>query len=208
MMTSYPAADLAIENGQPLKELVPLFPSRVIAYEYYAEKMAERFLMAKPECADCGQRTDVEPLSFVWRANVHTAKTVVAAFIQTLLSLLGGFVRVNAQDSFPVAFATHHRLCPGCRQRYHLKRATVGALHYLFFVLLFIAFLITALALLFFFVALFYAHELLLGVSGILLGGSLISVLLAIGHERLRRWPVPSTLRRVGQFPFALEKAQ
>jgi len=207
-MISNSDADTAIDNGKPLKELVPLFPSRVMAYAYYAQKMAERFLAAKPECADCGQPTNAEPLSFVWRATVHTAKTVGSSFFLTLILLMGGMVQVNQQNFVPVAFSTEHRLCPSCRQRYYLKRAAVGALHYLFFILLFVAFLITAIALVFFFVGLFYAHEMLLGVSSLLTGGLLVSGLLAVGYQKLQRWPIPSPLRRVGQLPFALERAQ
>lgn len=88
-MTNNPEADHAILIERPLRELVPKFSSRAQAYEYFAENMSRRYSTAEPQCAHCGQTTDAKPLSFVWRTNVHTARTVAVSFFFSAISLLG-----------------------------------------------------------------------------------------------------------------------
>jgi hypothetical protein len=206
MMTSNPDADRAIENRRPLKELAPLFSSRVEACEYYAERATQRFFTAGPQCAHCDHPTDTEPLSFVWRANVHTAKTVAFSFFFTAIALLGHTIIVT--KCIPVGFATQHRLCPRCRRNYRLRRFAAGFLHYVFFALLIAALLVTVPAVIMLFVAIFYAHEMLLATLAASVAGVVVLALITAGFELLRRWPIPTPLRRVGQFPFALEKVR
>jgi hypothetical protein len=199
----HPEAEQALASGSPLKELVPMFSSRAEAYEYFAQHMTQRFASADAHCAHCGQPTEAKPFSFVWRANVHTARTVLLSFVFTTIALLG---RTVVSHCIELQFATVHRLCPGCRRRHTLQRALAGLLYYIFFALLIVALLFTVPAVVMLFVAIFNDHGLIWGTLACTLTGLLVLGTLAAGFDWLRRWPIPRAARVVGQFPFALRE--
>jgi len=194
-------ADSAIESGKPLKEVVPMFPSKVAAYQYFANSMSKRFSFADTYCAKCGMPCKTPPLTFTWRANLHTTKTVLVSFLFTALAI---FAHHLYSRWVVVEFATQHRLCPAC-QRDHRKRVFMVAIlqKALFAVLILILFL-TVPAVIFTFMAMFAAPEgtwLFLASSVI---GLALLALVVWGFEGCRRFLIPHSLRQVGRFPFVL----
>src|SRR2546429_10033037 len=119
-------ADTMIESGQPLKEVVPIFPTKVAAYEYFARSMTQRFASAETCCAACGKLCEATPFAFTWRANLHTTKTVLLSFLFTALAL---FAHHLYSRWVVVEFTTFHRLCALCRRR-HRNRSIAVAAHY------------------------------------------------------------------------------
>src|SRR5258708_37628067 len=109
-----PHADNIIERGQPLKEVVPVFPTKIAAYEYFARSMTQRFASADSHCARCGRDCELPPLSFTWRANLHTTKTVLLSFLFSALALFAAHLYSRW---VVVQFTTFHRLCSDCQRR-------------------------------------------------------------------------------------------
>jgi|SRR5947209_622387 len=194
-------ADTMIESARPLKELVPLFPNKVAAYEYFARSMTQRFASAATCCAACGKPCEAPPLAFTWRANLHTTKTVLVSFLFTALSL---FAHHLYSRWVVVEFTTFHRLCALCRRRHRIRSKAVAVLHKVLFAILILLLFLTVPLVMFLFVSIFAAPE---GTWRIL-SGSVIGLALlgfvAWAFESCRRSLIPHSLRQIGQFPFFL----
>jgi hypothetical protein len=194
-------ADRMIENGAPLKELVPLFPAKNSAYEYFARTMTERFASADAHCAGCGRECATAPIAFTWRANLHTAKTVLVSF---LLSALAIFAHHLYARWVVVEFTTVHRLCPHCRRRHRVRTVAASILHNVLFALMMMLLLLTVPLVIFLFAAIFVAPEgRKLTFAGSVLGIAMLG-LVAWGFELCRTSVIPGSLRKVGRFPFYL----
>ena len=196
-----PQADSMIESGQPLKELVPLFPTKSAAYEYFARSMTQRFASPDSHCAMCGRDCEAPPVGFTWRANVHTTKTVFLSFLFTSLALAAGHLYSRW---VVIEFTTFHRLCPQCQRGHRSRSAVVEFLRYLLFIALMLLLFLTVPLIVFAFAVPF------IGLDGAwwLLAGAVVGVglltLVVRGFEVCRRLLIPHSLRQIGRFPFML----
>jgi hypothetical protein len=194
-------AERIIENGRPLKELVPLFPDKIAAYKYFANSMTRRFASPDSHCAMCGRQCETPPVRFTWRANVHTTKTILLSFLLTTLALLAAHLYSRW---VVIEFTTFHRLCPDCQHRHRVRSVVVGVIHKGLFAILMLSLFVTVPLVVFLLVIPFIAPE------GIwpMLAGSVVGVgLLAHlvwGFETCRRSLIPHSLRQIGRFPFFL----
>ena len=194
-------ADRMIESGQPLKELVPIFPTKTAAYEYFARSMTQRFASAELVCAMCGQECEAPPIAFTWRANLHTAKTVLASFLFSALAILAHHLYSRW---VVVEFTTFHRLCPHCSRRQRTRTVAVGILNKGLFSVLMLSLFLTVPLVIFLFVAIFAAPEgKRLMLTGSVVGATLV-VLVVWGFEVCRKSLIPGSLRQIGRFPFFL----
>jgi hypothetical protein len=196
-----PQADGMIESGQPLKDLVPIFPTKIAAYEYFARSMTRRFALPDSHCVMCGQDSDAPPVKFTWRANVHTTKTLLLSFLFTALALFAAHLYSRW---VVIEFATFHRLCPDCQRRYRSRRIVVGITHKVLFALLMLLLFLTVPLIIFLVAMPFIAPEgarsfLAMSVVGV---GLLAVVMWAF--EGCRRSMIPHSLRKIGRFPFVL----
>jgi hypothetical protein len=196
-----PQADSMIESGQPLKEVVPIFPTKIAAYEYFARSMTRRFALPDSHCVMCGRDSDAPPVRFTWRANVHTTKTVLLSFLFTALALFAAHLYSRW---VVIEFATFHRLCPDCQRRHRSRSIVIGITHKVLFALLVLLLFLTVPLIIFFVAMPFIAPEgtwpfLALSVVGI---GLLALVMWAF--EACRRSLIPHSLRQIGRFPFFL----
>src|SRR6266540_3508355 len=139
-------ADTFIEVGRPLREVVPMFPSKTAAYEYFARSMTQRFASADLHCADCGQPCDAAPIGFTWRANVHTARTILVSFLLTAVSILAHHLYTRW---VVVEFTTFHRMCAQCQSRHRMRGITGGVLQKVLFAVLMLLLFVTVPAVVF-----------------------------------------------------------
>jgi hypothetical protein len=198
-------ADSLIEKGRPLKELVPLFPDKVTAYEYFARGMTGRFASPDTYCAACGRTCDGPPMAFTWRANLHTAKTVIISFLFSALALFAAHLYSRW---VVVQFTTFHQLCPECQRRHRIQSVIVGVLHKVLFAILMLLLFLTVPVIVFAFAVPFIAPEgIWVTLAGAVIGVGLL-VLVAQGFEACRKSLIPKSLRQIGQFPFSLYALQ
>jgi len=194
-------ADRIIESGKPLKELVPMFPAKTAAYEYFARSRTERFASADLNCAMCGQACEAPPIAFTWRANLHTTKTVLVSFLFSALAILAHHLYSRW---VVVEFTTFHRLCPDCRRRHRARTVAVSVFHKVLFAVLILALFLTVPLVIFLFVAIFVAPEgKRLMLTGAVVGLTFIGMVVW-GFEMCRRSLIPGSLRQIGRFPFSL----
>ena len=130
---STPQADSLIESGQPLRSVASFFPTKVEAYEYFARSMTQRFASPDFHCAMCGRACEELPVSFRWRANLHTTKTVMLSFLITTVAI---FAHHLYSRWVVVEFTTFHRLCPQCQHRQRIRSIVVSLLHKALFAVL------------------------------------------------------------------------
>ncbi len=200
-----PQADSLIESGQPLKKVIPVFSTKVEAYEYFARSMTRRFASPEAHCAGCGRDCETPAVRFTWRANVHTAKTVLLSFLFTIALLVAGHVFSRC---VVVEFTTVHRLCPACQRGNRRRRLAVGLAHKLLFATMMLLLFGTVPFLVFLVAVPFVAPETTWGfLAGAVSGVSLLA-LTVWGFEACRRWLIPRSLRQVGRFPFRLSDAR
>jgi hypothetical protein len=198
---SNPAADKVIDSNMSLRWLAPLFPDRIAAYHYYARTMALRHGEADCLCGMCRRHCDTAPMRFTWRANLHTAKTVLISFLLSAFTLLFHHLHTRC---VVVRFTTVHRLCRDCRSRLRRRRIAVVLFHNLLFAALILA-LIVVMLLLFAVVASFWTREIRVVILAAFLGSLLVLGLVVWGFELNRRWLIPYYIRAIGRFPFFLE---
>jgi hypothetical protein len=194
-------ADVLIESGRPLKELTPLFPSRILACEYFARSMSLRFNSPESCCVLCRQNCDLPPVAFIWRANLHNAKTILLSFLLTAVGIFASFVYSRW---VVVEFTTFHRLCTSCQLRLRFRSTYIGVLQKALFAVLMLLLFLTVPVVIFFFVAIFGAPE---GMRKTLAGGIIgmgFLVLVGWGFEACRKAMIPPSLRLIGRFPFFL----
>jgi hypothetical protein len=196
-----PQADSLIERGQPLKEMVPLFPIKVEAYQYFANSMTRMYSTPDCHCCDCGRDCQEPPVRFIWRANIHTTKTIILSFLFTALALIAAHLYSRW---IVVEFATLHRLCLQCQRRHRTRCILVAVLHKVYFAVLILLLFLTVPAIVFCVAMSFIAPE----TERLFLPASVIGValvaLIARGFEMCRRLLIPQSLRQVGRFPFFL----
>ena len=196
-----PQADSMIESGRPLKEVVALFQTKIAAYEHFARSMTQRFALPDSHCIMCGRESDVPPVRFTWRANIHTTKTVVLSFLFTALALFAAHLYSRW---VVIEFATFHRLCPQCQRRHRFRRIVVGILRNVLFAVLILALLLSVPAIIFTFAAPFIEPR----GAWVMLAGAIVGVgLLALvisGFEKCRTSLIPRSVRQIGRFPFFL----
>jgi hypothetical protein len=194
-------ADSMFESGQPLKEVVTLFPTKIAAYEYFARNMTQRFASPDRSCASCGRQCEGQPLAFTWRANLHTTQTVLLSFLFTALAI---FAHHLYSRWVVVEFTTFHRLCQSCRRRHRTRSIAVAVLHKVLFAVLMLLLFVTVPLVIFLFVAIVAAPEgTWMMLTGSVLGLALLGAV-AWGFEACRRSLIPDSLRQIGQFPFFL----
>jgi hypothetical protein len=189
-----PQADSMIESGQPLKEVVRIFPTKIAAYEYFARSMALRFASPDNHCAMCGRNTDAPPIRFTWRANVHTTKTVLLSFLFTAIALFAAHLYSRW---VVVEFATFHRLCPDCQRRHRFRSIVIGITHKVLFALLMLLLFLTVPLLIFCVAMPFIAPEgawLFLGLS--IVGVSLLLLVLG-AFEACRKSLIPTRFAKL-----------
>jgi len=178
-----------------------MFPTKTAAYEYFARSMSRRFELPDSHCAMCGRDSEVQPVSFTWRANVHTTKTVLLSFLFAAIALLAAHLYSRW---VVVEFTTFHRLCPDCHRRHRSRSIVVGAMHKVLFAMLMLLLFLTVPLVIFLLVMPFIAPE----GTRLVLAGSVVGVgLLALvvwGFETCRRSLIPHSLRQIGRFPFFL----
>jgi hypothetical protein len=196
-----PQADNLIESGRPLKEIVPIFPTKIAAYEYFARSMTRRFALPDSYCAMCGRMGETSPVMFIWRANVHTTKTVLLSFLFTALALFAAQLYSRWEV---VQFITFHRLCPQCQHQHRTRNTVASVLHKALFAMLMLLLFLTVPLVIFLFAMPFIAPEgTWLMLTGSLVGVGLIA-LVVWGFEICRKSVIPHSLRQIGRFPFFL----
>ena len=196
-----PQADSMIESGRPWNEVIPLFPTKISAYEYFAGSMARRFASADSHCAACGRQCDTAPIAFTWRANLHTVKTVLVSFLITAITIFGTHLYSRW---VVVEFTTFHRLCPACRRRHRIRGFAVALLQHLLFAALILLVILTVPSFIFLFLAIFAMPECRWQTFGISLIGVLLLGLVMWGFAMSKRFLIPESLRQIGRFPFFL----
>ncbi len=198
---AHPQADDMIESGRPWKDLFPLFPNKEAAYQYYGFNMFHRFNSPAPYCAMCGRSCDQPPITFIWRANLHTKKTVLLSFIFSAIAVwMGGLY----SRWIIVQFATTHCLCLDCQRRHRNRKALAAVTHKLLFALLILLVCLTVPLVVFLLAFVFIMPE---GVKmfGLLsLTGIGLLALVTWGIDGCRRAIIPQSLHRIGRFPFFL----
>jgi hypothetical protein len=202
-MTATPdlaAVRAVIESPQPLSALTPHFASRRAALEYYADFMGEKWLSASADqCACCGKQAPMREETYVWQANVHTGKTILASFGASAVTLLA---RTFTTYHHEVGFATNHRFCKGCGRMAMVRRLFAVVVYHLLFALLILCLLASVCLTVMFGTVIFAAHDLVLKM-GLLWLASLIPLALSVaGFEWCRRLRIPKALRAIGRFPF------
>ena len=147
----------------------------------------------------CGRDSEAPPVSFTWRANVHTPKTVLLSVLFTALALLAAHLYSRW---VVVEFTTFHRWCPDCQRRHRSRSIVVGAMHKVPFAVLMLLLFLTVPLVIFLFVMPFTAPE----GTRLMLAGSVVGVgLLALvvwGFETCRRSLIPPSLRQIRRFAF------
>lgn len=200
-MTGHQQADSIIESGRPLNDLFSLFPTKIAAYEYFARSMSHHFSSPVACCAMCGQPCNLPPINFIWRANLHMAKTILLSFVFSVIALL-------AQHLYSrwvvVEFATVHRLCLKCQHHRRIRTVIVAVLHKALFAVLILLLILTVPMVVFLFAAFFVAHEGLVPLAiGLIFGLGLLG-LVSWGFDVCRRAIIPKSLRQIGRSPFFL----
>jgi uncharacterized membrane protein YeiB len=196
-----PQADSMIESGRPLKEVVPIFPTKIATYEYFARSMTQRFASPDSHCVMCGRDSDAPPIRFTWRANVHTTKTVLLSFLFTVIALFAAHLYSRW---VVIEFTTFHRLCPQCQRRHRLRRIIVGILRNVLFAMLILVLLLTVPMVIFTFAAPFIEPRgTLLMLAGAAVGIGLLAFVISC-FEKCRTSLIPHSLRQIGRFPFSL----
>ncbi len=194
-------ADRLIESGQPLKKIVPLLPTKIAPYQYFANSMSRRFALPDSRCAMCGRECNVAPVHCWWRANLHTTKTVVLSFLFSALALLGGHLYSRW---VVVEFATLHRFCADCQRRYRLHTIVISVVRQVLLAILILVLLLTVPAIIFLLAVPFIAPK----ATWLMLAASVVGVgLLALvvwAFEKCRSSLIPNSLRQIGRLPFFL----
>ena len=194
-------ADELIENGRPLKELTPLFPSRILACEYFARSVSRRFISPESCCVVCRQYCDVPPVAFTWRANLHNAKTILLSFLVTAVGIFASFLYSRW---VVIEFTTFHRLCTSCQLRHRFRIAYIGVLQKALFAVLMLLLFLTVPSVIFFFVAIFVAPEVIRKMLTAAIIGMDFLGLVGWGFDACRKSMIPPSLRLIGRFPFFL----
>jgi hypothetical protein len=196
-----PQAESMIESGRPLKEVALIFPTKIAAYQYFANAMARRFASPTSCCAMCNRDCDASPVRIRWRANVHTTKTVFFSFLFTAVALFAAHLYSRW---VVVEFTTFHRLCLQCQRGHHSRRLAVNILHKALFATLISLLFLTVPLVIFLFAMPFIAPEgTWLMLTGSLVGVGLIALVMW-GFEACRSSVIPPPLRQIGRFPFFL----
>jgi hypothetical protein len=196
-----PQVDSMIENGKSLKEVIPVFPTKIAAYEYYARYMTQRFASPDKCCVVCSRSCEDPPVKFSWRANIHTTKTVLLSFLFTALALFAAHLYSRW---VVIEFATYHRLCPDCRRRHRLRSILIGIARKVLFTLLMLLLFLTVPLVVFLIAMPFIAPEITWPVLAIAVLGIGLLALNISGFEICRRSQIPHSLRQVGRIPFFL----
>jgi hypothetical protein len=205
-MSSIQSADQLIDSGRPLKELVPTFPTKIEAYQYFAASMSQRFATPASRCAGCDRPCEEPPFNFIWRANLHTTKTVFWSFFWSATAILA---RRLYSQWLVVEFKTVHRFCLECQRRHRSRGIFIAIFEKLLFALLILLLFLTIPLAVFLFAMPFIAQkgEMLKGVIGFLvlsvIGIGLLA-LVARGFEICRKSLIPDSLRHIGRSPFFL----
>jgi hypothetical protein len=198
-------ADNMIECGRPWKDLFLLFSSKRATYEYFAVNRSRRFKAPDTYCAACGQHCDTPPIKFIWRANLHTRKTILLSFVFTMIAVWAYSVYSRW---VVVQFVTFHRLCLNCQRQHRNRRIISVVLNKILFSALILFVFLTVPATVFFIASIFVIPEArILFAVGALIGIGLLG-LVAWGFEMCRRAIIPQTLRQIGRFPFFLYELQ
>lgn len=198
-------ADRALESGQTLKEILPFFPNKVDANRYLATYLSRRYASVGPYCVWCNQPCHNQPIAFIWRANLNTAKTV---FVSFLLSAFTIFIHHIQSRYVVVEFVTHHRFCPKCQQIHRRRSMMAEAAHYLLFIILILLLFMTVPPAVLFVACIFVAPD----IAWNLLLGAMAGLILLFGvvqgYAACRRWLIPESLRLIRRSPFFLQSLQ
>jgi hypothetical protein len=204
-MTDYQQAESMIQNERAWNDLFRLFPTKLAAYEYFGRSMAQRFGSPTDFCVVCGRSCDAPPMKFVWRTNLHTAKTIFVSFIFSAVAL---FTQHLYSRWLVVKFATIHRLCLECQHRHRVRTIVIAVANKILFAALILLLVLTVPMAVFFIAAPFVVREALVPLAiGLFIGLGLL-VLIAKGFEACRRAIIPQSLRQIGRFPFFLYELQ
>jgi hypothetical protein len=198
---SNPRADGLIESGRPLRELALAFPTKVSAYEYFAQSMTRRFASPDSHCVMCGQACEESPIGFTWRANLHTTKTVVLSFLITAVAV---FAHHLYSRWVVVEFTTFHRLCPQCQRRHRTRGIVVSVWHKVLFAILVLLLCLTVPVVIFLAAMPFIAPEGIPVTLGLAVIGVGLLALVLLGFEACRKALIPHSLRQIGRFPFSI----
>lgn len=182
-----------------------MFPNKIAACEYFASAMSKSFAVPDRGCAMCGRESDQPPFTFIWRANLHTSKTILISFVFSAMALAAHHIY---SQWHVVEFATTHRLCAQCEARHRRRQLAVGLLRHVLFAVLMLLVFVGVPALIFSIAAPFIG----LGLKGyfVLLGvvaaGLAVLALVLKGFEWCRTSLIPRSLLRIRRLPFVLHK--
>jgi len=204
-MPDHPRADSMIENGRPWKDLFPFFPNKEAAYQYFAFYMSQRFNASAPYCAMCERPCDLPPKTFIWRANLHTKKTVLLSFIFSAIAVWTGGLYSRW---IAVQFATVHCLCMDCQRRHHNRKVLAAVAHKILFAALILLLCLTVPLVVFSLAFIFIMPEGIKMFGLLSLIGAGLLLLVTWGIDGCRRAIIPKSLHQIGRFPFFLYKLQ
>lgn len=181
--------------------MFPLFPTKIATYEYFAKNMSQHFSSPSSYCAMCGQPCDVPPIQFVWRANLHTAKTILLSFVFSAIALLASSLYSRWMV---VEFVTVHHLCLNCQRRQRTRSIAITILQKVLFAALILLIFLTVPTVIFLFAVIFVAPEAVLPLTiGLAIGLGLLAFV-TWGFDACRKSIIPQSLRPIGRFPFFL----
>jgi hypothetical protein len=194
-------ADILIERDRPIKELAPLFPSKIAACEYFGGYMTKRHAVPDSRCAMCSRECQTAPMNFIWRANLHTTMTVLMSLLFTALAV---FAHHLYSRWIVVEFTTVHRLCAECQDRHKKRRIAMAVLGKVLFAVLMLPLFVTVPMFIFLLVIPFIAPEGFWKMfTGTIFGLALLALII-LGFELSRRALIPNSLQHIGRFPFSL----
>jgi hypothetical protein len=194
-------ADNMIENGRPWKDIFVLFPTKIIAYQYFAKHMSQRFGTPESFCAMCRQPCNAPPIQIAWKANLHPAKTVLLSFLLSAITVLASSLYSRW---VVVGFVTVHRLCLPCQRRQRVRSIVIAILQKALFTALILLLFLTVPMVVFLFAVSFIAPKALIPLTVGLIAGLGLLAFITWGFNACRKAIIPQSLRQIGRFPFFL----
>lgn len=195
-------ADSIIKNGGPLKELLPLFPSKTEAYVHYARTVAQHYASPGTNCVMCHQSCHEPVVSAAWEAKIHTSKTVLLSFMFSTLALVAGHLYTRWEA---VRFVTYHRLCTTCQHLHKRRRNFLLVAENLLFACLIALLLLTVPSVIFLLVLPFIEPRTLFYLlPATVIGIGLLKFVIR-GFEACRTSLIPPSIRIIGRSPFSLQ---
>ena len=176
-----------------------MFPAKTAAYEYFAHSTSRRFAQADSLCVMCRRECETPPVKFLWRANVHTRKTVLWSFLLSITVLVTHHLYSSC---VVVEFSTFHRLCVHCQRRHRWRSIQVAVLHKLLFTAMIVLLFLTVPLVVFLVAIPFIAPELVWRVSGVVLVGVAALATVIWGFEICRKLRFPVRFAGLDGFRF------